>query len=198
MPLIDAHRTQARIQSALLHLIPVLFDGGECVDVDLTTDSERRRKEYEDGLRQRGDGGNRQEGERQKETDDGGTQQEEQQQQSTWRQGHVTQKRQDQEEKDTSEGRVGSEELIKTVELRMRQEEMQERVSGEEEARRESEGRWEIGKGKGSKRERVTGPEKERRTGRAPRQEGKGRRSARPGGWEEWWRAKEEGWMSEQ
>ena len=30
-----------------------LFDGCDCVDVDWTADSERRKKEYEDGLKQR-------------------------------------------------------------------------------------------------------------------------------------------------
>ena len=133
-----------------------LFDGCECVDVDLTADSERRRIRRGEGKSTRMDWdrlemeGSDKRVLQQKETDDGGMQQEEQQQhstwlqeeqqqQSTWRQGNATQKRQDQEEKDT---------LIKTVKLRMRQEEMQEKVSAEEEARRESEGRreWEQAK----------------------------------------------------
>ena len=62
---------------------------------------------------------------------DGGMRREKQQQHRTRRQENV-----------------GKDTLIKTVELRMRQEETQQRVSGEEEARRESEERWEIGKGK--------------------------------------------------
>ena len=95
-------------------------------DVDLAADSERRRKEYEDGLRQRGDGEKQQEGEQQKEVNDGGMRQEKQQQQSTRRQENVTQRWQGQKGKDT---------LIKTIELRMKQEETQERVSGEKEAR---------------------------------------------------------------
>ena len=66
------------------------------VAVDWTADSQRRRKEYEDGLRQRRDG------EKGQEMNDGGMRQEKQQ--STRRQEHV--------EKDT---------LIKTVEQRMRQ-----------------------------------------------------------------------------
>ena len=103
-----------------------LFDGCDCVDVDLAADSERRRKEYEDGLRQRGDGEKQQEGEQQKEVNDGGMRQEKQQQPSTRRQENVTQRWQGQKGKDT---------LIKTIELRMKQEETQERVSGEKEAR---------------------------------------------------------------
>ena len=113
-----------------------LFDGCDCVDVDWTADSERQRKENEDGLRQRRDGEKRQEGEQQKEMNDGGMRREKQQQQRTRRQENV-----------------GKDTLINTVELRMRQEETQERVCGKEEARRESEERWDIGKGKGKKRE---------------------------------------------
>ena len=40
------------------------------------------------------------------------------------------------------EEQASLEELIKTVKLRMREEERQEQVSGEEEARRESERQW--------------------------------------------------------
>ena len=68
----------------------------------------------------------------------------------------------------------------------MQQEEEQEQMNGEYEARRESETyrkkkeseqeiKWEIGKGKGTERRKVTMSGEERGVGEMTRQEGKGR-----------------------
>ena len=178
------------------HLCPEcqepVFDGCDCVDVDWTADSERRKKEYEDRLKQKRDGERRQEDEQQKEMNDGGMQQEKQQQQGK------------------GEERQSLEELIRTVKFRMQQEEKQEQMNGEDEARRESETyrkkrgseqeiKWEIGKGKGTERGKATASGEERRVGGTTRQEGKGRGEVGIRKfWEDWWRVREAEWMNEE
>ena len=92
----------------------------------------------------------------------------------------------------------------------MQQEEKQEQMNGEDEARRESEAyrkrreseqeiKWEIGKGKGTGRRKATASGEERRVGGMTRQEGKGRgETGIRKVWEDWWRVREAEWMNEE
>ena len=142
----------------------------QTVDVNLTPDSERRRKMWEYRWKQGGDGTGQQQpedGQRVADDDDGDERQQGgQQQQGNWRQV------------DKRGGKQSLEELVRIVKFRMRQEERQEQMSGGEEAIRESElhreKRWEIGKGKGTRRGEVTGGERkvEEQSDRKEKEEG--------------------------
>ena len=122
--------------------------------------------------------------------------QEESRQQEGWQQGRQC----NQERQDTGREQASLEEFIKNMKRQMLEEERQKQVSGEEEARRESERgwerrqawkgeetegqglrdedregtRWEIGKGKGTRRGKL-GLERRRMAGGLARHEGKGR-----------------------
>ena len=114
--------------------------------------------------------------------DDDGDERQQGGQQGNWRQV------------DKRGGKQSLEELVRIVNFRMRQEERQEQMSGRQEAIRESEShrekRWEIGKGKGTRRGEVTGGERkvEEQSDRKEKEEGKN--------WEDRWRVREEGWIN--